>query len=168
MEKSLTDSILKVCSILNKHSVKYLIIGGTAVAFYGYYRQSTSTEGLPTEKNDLDFWYNPVYENYFKLLDALEELGLDISKFRKEKAPNPKKSFFKYEFDRFKIDFLPEVPGFSKFYTAYNKKEISIINGIEIPVISYADLIVNKRINARPKDIKDIEELESKIKKRKQ
>ena len=127
MEKSLTDNILKVCSILNNHSVKYLIIGGSAVAFHGHYRQSTGSEGLPTEKDDLDFWYNPVYENYFKLLGALEELGLDVSKFRKEKTPDPKRSFFKYEFDRFKIDFLPEVPGLSRFYMAYNKKEISII-----------------------------------------
>ena len=29
-------------------------------------------------KPDLDFWYNPTYENYFNLLKALEELGIDL------------------------------------------------------------------------------------------
>jgi hypothetical protein len=38
MEKNLTDEILWVCQILNKNDVQYLIVGGTAVAFHGYFR----------------------------------------------------------------------------------------------------------------------------------
>jgi predicted nucleotidyltransferase len=34
VENSLIESILKVCKILNMHSVKYLVVGGTAVAFH--------------------------------------------------------------------------------------------------------------------------------------
>jgi len=77
MEDSLANSILNVCKILNKHSVEYLIVGGTAVALHGYFRLSRQSSGLLTEKYDLDFWYNSSYENYFKLLDALEDLGQD-------------------------------------------------------------------------------------------
>ena len=165
MEKNLTDSVLKVCTILNKHFVEYLIAGGAAVAFHGFYRPSTGPTGLPVEKDDLDFWYNPNYKNYFKLLNALEELGQDVSKFKKEKSPNPKKSFFKLEFEKFTIDFLPELNGLSKFRSAYCKREVSNISGVEIPIITYQDLIDNKKTNARPKDLKDIEQLESRIKK---
>jgi predicted nucleotidyltransferase len=167
MKKSLADNILKVCSVLNNNSVKYLIVGGAAVAFHGYYRQSTASSGLPAEKDDLDIWYNPTYENYFKLLNALGELGLDVSEFKKEKSPNPKKSFFKYEFESFTIDFLPDIKHLSKFNDAYSQKNVSLIGNIEIPTISYEDLIAVKRTNARPKDIKDIEELEARAKKRK-
>lgn len=45
MEGSLADSILHVCKVLNKHSVEYLLIGGTAVALHGYYRLSRQTSG---------------------------------------------------------------------------------------------------------------------------
>ena len=38
MDKSLAESILSVCKILNKYSVQYLISGGTAVALHGYLR----------------------------------------------------------------------------------------------------------------------------------
>lgn len=75
MDKNLTESILHVCKILNKHSVQYLIAGGTAVALHGYIRMSQNPSGLPATKYDLDFWYSPTYGNYFKLLNALEELG---------------------------------------------------------------------------------------------
>jgi hypothetical protein len=98
MESSLTDSILTVCRTLNKFSVEYIIVGGTAVALHGYYRHSMKVAGKIAEKPDLDFWYNPTYDNYFKLLNALEELGQDVTRFKDEQTSNPKKSFFRYEF----------------------------------------------------------------------
>jgi hypothetical protein len=58
MENSLIESVLNVCKILNKNSVEYLIVGGTAVALHGFYRQSYTSSGKLTEKHDLDFWYN--------------------------------------------------------------------------------------------------------------
>ena len=35
------------------------------------------------------------YDNYFKLLNTLEELGQDITEFREEQSPNPLKSYFR-------------------------------------------------------------------------
>lgn len=109
MNSNLTESILNVCKILNKYSVQYLIAGGTAVALHGYIRMSLHSSGLPAGKYDLDFWYNPVYGNYFSLLNALEELGQNVSEFKEEIAPNPRKSYFRLEFEKFTLDFLPEL-----------------------------------------------------------
>ncbi len=109
MEPSLTNSILSVCRSLNKFSVEYIIVGGTAVALNGYYRYSMNVAGEITTKPDLDFWYNPNYDNYFKLLNALEDLGQDVTQFKEEQTPDPKKSFFRYEFENFTLDFLPEL-----------------------------------------------------------
>jgi hypothetical protein len=50
MGKNLTESILNVCKILNKHSVQYLIAGGTAVALHGYIRMSLNSSGVPATK----------------------------------------------------------------------------------------------------------------------
>lgn len=162
MESSLTESILIVCRTLTKFSVEYLIVGGTAVALHGYYRHSTNTSGAISEKPDLDFWYNPTYDNYFKLLDTLEDLGQDVSRFKDEQAPNPKRSFFRYEFDNFILDFLPELKAPLRFRDSFKNKELITLEGIDIPFISYDDLIVDKRANARAKDINDIKNLDSK------
>ena len=43
MDNSLTDSIIRVCEVLNKHSPEYLIVEGTAVAVYGFYRNGFFT-----------------------------------------------------------------------------------------------------------------------------
>jgi len=163
MIDSFSESILKVCKTLNKHSVEYLIIGGTAVALHGYYRLSRTASGQIAEKHDLDFWYSPTYKNYFSLLNALEELGQDVKEFREETTPNPKRSFFKLESDQFTIDFLPEVPGLPKFLYSSQQKVISMIDGVEIPVISFNDLLLSKQTQGRPKDIEDIEELKKRF-----
>jgi hypothetical protein len=93
MENDLAERILSVYRVLNRHSVEYLIVGGTAVALHGYFRHSLNLASIITDKPDLDFWYNPTYENYFKLLNALEELEQDVTEFKEEESPNPKKSF---------------------------------------------------------------------------
>lgn len=167
MESSLTDSILRVCSSLNRFSVEYMIVGGTAVALHGYFRHSMNENGKIAEKPDLDFWYNPTFENYYKLLNALEDLGQDISKFKEEQTPNPKKSFFRYEFDKFTLDFLPEIKGPLKFRSSFIKRDIVTMNSISVPFINYEDLIVDKRANARSKDIIDLRELDTSRKRKK-
>ena len=63
----LAESILKVCGVFNKNFVEYIIVGGTAVALHGYFRRSMNMAGAIADKPDLDFWYNPTYQNYFKL-----------------------------------------------------------------------------------------------------
>ena len=164
MKKTLGESILNICNILNKHSVEYIIVGGTAVALHGYYRQSINLDEVVTDKPDFDFWYNPTYKNYFNLLNALEELGQDVTEFKKEQTPNPKKSFFRYDFEKFNLDLLPELKAQLKFRTSFLRKEVVSLNGIDIPFISYDDLILDKEANGRPKDITDIEQLKSKRK----
>lgn len=161
MEKSLTDEILRVCQILNKNNVQYLIVGGTAVAFHGYFRWSQNSSGTPTEKFDLDIWYNPTYDNYFKLLKALSELGQDVKEFLEEKSPNPLKSYFKFDLDKFTLDFLPKLKGVNKFRPAYEKKEITTIKGIDMLFIGFDELLQDKAANSRPKDLADIKQLKS-------
>ena len=160
MERSLTDSILSVCKALNEFSVEYILVGGTAVALHGYYRHSMTATGEIAKKPDLDFWYNPTYSNYFNLLKALESLGRDVATFKEEKAPNPKKSFFRYEFKEFTLDFLPELKAPLGFKLSFSRREIVTLNDTEIPFINYEDLILDKKVSARSKDTIDLEQLD--------
>ncbi len=161
MEKNLTDEILQVCQILNNNGVQYLIVGGTAVAFHGYFRWSKNSTGATTEKFDLDIWYNPTLDNYFKLLNGLAELGQDVKEFFDEQSPNPLKSYFKFDLNQFTLDFLPKLKATTKFKQAFEKKEITTIKGIDMQFIGLDDLLQDKAANSRPKDLTDIKQLKS-------
>ena len=52
--------------LLNKHKVSYMLIGGYAVIYYGYQRNTT----------DMDIWLLPSNNNRDKLLPALKEFGI--------------------------------------------------------------------------------------------
>jgi predicted nucleotidyltransferase len=159
VQGEITNKIVEVCKVLNNHSVKYLIVGGTAVAFHGYFRWSVNSTASASEKFDLDFWYNPTYTNYYNLLNALGDLGQDIEVYKNEKEPKPKTSFFKFEIENFTIDFLPSLKGLSKFNPSYNHRDIVEINEIQLSFINIDDLITDKAVNSRPKDLEDIKQL---------
>lgn len=162
MESNLPDYILHVCAVLHKREIEYIIVGGAAVALHGHFRKSFGPDGKPADKPDLDIWYNPTYENYFKLLDAIEELGQDVEDFRSEQAPNPKKSFFKFEFADFTLDFLPSLGSNLSFSASFKNCDIFSSKGIDISFINLSDLIMDKKANARAKDLEDIEHLKNK------
>ena len=117
--------------------------------------------GTATEKFDLDIWYNPTYGNYFKLLNGLAELGQDVKEFFEEQSPNPLKSYFKFDLDKFTLDFLPKLKGATKFKQAYEKKETTTIKGIDMQFIGFDELLQDKAANSRPKDLSDIKQLKS-------
>lgn len=141
--------------------MRYMIVGGAAVALYGKFRLSTNQSGEIVDKPDLDFWYDPSYESYFKILDVLEELGQDVARFREEQTPNPGKSFFRYEFENFSLDLLPQIKAPLKFSAAFKRKSLVNYNGTDIYFIGLDDLRQDKEVSGRPKDIDDIQNLES-------
>lgn len=151
--------IRDICSIFDRNSVEYMIIGGTAVALHGYYRKSTTQSGAIVDKPDIDFWYNPTYENYYNLLNALEELGIVVSKFREDTSPDPKNSFFRYDLEEYSLDILPVIKAPIRFWDAFRRKEHFYFDGVEISFIGLEDLLKDKEVSARPKDINDVENL---------
>ena len=100
-----------------------------------YPRRTVAPSDAGVDKPDLDFWYNPTYENYFTVLDVLQELGQDVSQLKTEKAPDPKRSFFRLDREEFTIDLLPEVPGLSRFRSSYNRRIESKSGEIVVPMV---------------------------------
>ena len=62
---------LRFISMLEKHEVRYFLIGGIAVNIHGY---SRTTE-------DLDIMFESKAENGQRLLAAIDDFGFDISEF---------------------------------------------------------------------------------------
>ena len=107
----------------------------------------------------MTFGITHTYENYFNILKVIEELGQDITGFKNEKSPNPRKSFFKLDFDDFSLDILPEIKAAIKFFDAYKRKETVELAETQIHYINYLDLIEDKKATARKQDLEDIEHL---------
>jgi len=65
--------------LLNKHDVRYLIVGGFAVAAHG----------TPRYTRDLDLWGECSRENAIKLLVALDEFGFESLGLTEEDFATP-------------------------------------------------------------------------------
>ena len=86
-------------------------------------------------------------------------MDLNVSDYRNDNNPNPKSSFFKLEFDDFTLDILPTIKAEIVFKDAFVRKEIVKTNDFEIYFLNYNDLIIDKQLTARKKDIEDLKHL---------
>jgi len=144
------DFYLNFITLLNKHEVEYLLIGGFAVNFHGYARTT----------HDMDLWINPEKANSARLLTAIDEFGFDVSilkgvylaKQEPIKLPHDTISFKK-------IEILADISGVYDFQAAYNNKVDAPYNDISLKFIGYDDLIKNKLSSAPPKDYNDLHTL---------
>lgn len=153
-------SLNVVIPVLEKHSVDVIIIGGTAVAYYGYQRVSG---GLVKGEiiADLDFWYKPTIENYYNLIKALKDLNIDTDELE-NRTFNPQKSFLKIPHKTFHTDFLPVLEGLESFKECKKNCSTLAIGNYQVNVIGLNDLIMNKNAVNRIIDRNDVRELKSK------
>ncbi len=158
----LRELLIETCGHLNTNEVEYMIIGGTAVAFHGFSRRSMGMDGLPTDKFDIDIWFNPTISNYYNLLRAVKDSGKNTDELFKE-VIDPKKSFLKFDYGEYNVDYNPLIPGFKSFYSTFTRIKLVKINEVSIPIIGYEDLIHSKEVLKRPNkvdfDNTDIDEL---------
>lgn len=135
--------------ILNKNNVQYLIIGGAAVNIHGYTRAT----------GDLDVWYNPTKENFLLLLKSINEFGFDTSELNRI-TEYETKGFIRLPLESFYLELLAIIDGKMKFEDVYLRSFHLDLEGIEVKVIGYDDLIQNKLMARRAKDLEDITQLE--------
>lgn len=159
MSPELTHILTTVHDALHRHGVAYMIVGGIAVGIHGYERITVDDNGEPLPKPDIDIWYSPTYDNYWKILNAIEDMGKDMTEHKEENMPEPKRSYFKLDFESYTLDFIPVMPGLSRFADCYTQKKICNVNGKDLFVIGLQDLINNKHATGRAKDMIDIEQL---------
>ena len=138
----------------NDHHVRMVLIGGGAVNFHGYQRQSP----------DLDFWMEPTSENFNQLAAALRSIGYDVDQFPDPVLKSDKNITLKMSpgLDVEVITFLR--PGCT-FEEAWSRAELIELTGEPVQsvhVMSLPDLLESKARSGRPKDLLDILELKRK------
>ena len=136
--------------LLNKNEVRYLVVGGYAVGFHGY----------PRYTKDLDVWVEVDLENAKKIKRSLDEFGFNESGLTESDFLTPYQ-FIQLGYPPVRIDIATGCEGV-EFDTCFQRKETIEIDGLEIKFIDIENLIVNKKALARPQDLADISNLESK------
>lgn len=129
--------------------VRYLIVGGYAVAAHGH----------PRFTKDLDVWVWLDEQNAHRLVDALEDfgfgsLGLTAADFLEDGI------VVQLGYPPKRIDILTRVDGV-EFDPCWRRRVEVEIGGQRIPFISADDLVANKRASGRPQDVADVAAIEA-------
>ena len=133
---------------LEKKDVKYLLVGGFAMAFHGYVRATS----------DLDLWIKNDPENIEKLKLVFSENG--VVGIEKTKSLQLVAGFtqFKVGNSGFVVDPMTSMKAFNSFDfdQCYERAKPGEFNGIHFRVINMNDLLKEKEATNRPKDQADI------------
>jgi hypothetical protein len=146
--RHLSDDFRDFLTCLNEAGVDYLIVGGHAVAYYGYVR--------PTR--DMDVWVAVSPENAQRLVHAVKSFfGAELAGLAKEWFLD-RENVTRFGVVPNLIEILPTISG-AEFAQAYSRRVTAEIDGQKVHLISLPDLLGNKRASARPKDLADLHEL---------
>ena len=133
---------------LNARDVRYLVVGGYAVAAHG----------LPRATKDFDVWVWIDPGNADRLVAALDDfgfgqVGLTASDF------DHTDSVVQLGYPPLRIDILTSIDGV-EFTDAYPRRMESPVDSLPVTFIGRDDLIQNKRAAGRPQDLADAERLQ--------
>lgn len=137
--------ISKLLSSLNDRHVRCVLIGASAFPSHGYMRLT----------NDIDIFIEPTRENAQRTLDALRDVGYDVTDLTVDQVLTKKILFRQYILA---TDIHPSAAG-ATFKTVWKNKKADTIEGVPVFVASLNDLIKMKRAANRPKDREDLKAL---------
>jgi hypothetical protein len=138
----------ELLQLLNSKRIEYLVVGGYAVALYGY----------PRATGDIDIWIAISKDNAQKIVSALKEFGFDVPELKEELFLEKGKNIRMGE-PPIRVEILNSIDGV-EFPECYKNKNTLTIDGIEINFISFQDLKKNKKASGRLQDLADLENLE--------
>lgn len=128
--------------------VKFILVGGYALAAHGY----------PRFTLDIDFFVLASPDNARAVIRALRRFGAPLSgvseaDFEKEGI------VFQVGVAPLRIDIITQISGVA-FSDAWPRAAVMEWEGLSIRVLSVLDLLANKRASGRPKDLLDVQLLE--------
>ncbi len=144
----LSKDFKEFIALLNAHDVRYLVVGGYALAFHGY----------PRYTKDLDVWIEPSPGNADRIIDALDDFGFGslgpaAADFLESET------IIQLGYPPHRIDLLTTITGVA-FEDCYRVKDGVDIEGVHIDFIDSDNFKKNKRATGRPRDAVDADSLE--------
>jgi len=132
---------------LNGNDVRYLVVGGYAVAFHGH----------PRYTKDLDIWIELSAENASRMVKALEQFGFESLGLTEGDFQVPDQ-VVQLGYPPNRIDIVATPDGVD-FATCYASRVQSEIDGVPIQFIDLDNLRRNKAASGRLQDLADLEHL---------
>ena len=151
----LNKDLREFVGLLNEKGVKYLVIGGYAVAYHGY----------PRYTKDIDIWVWLNEENAQKVIETIRAFGMASMQILIEDLLN-KESVIQLGMPPNRIDILTDLETLD-FETCYDQKEIMNLDGLEIAFLDFDSLIQSKLAAGRPQDKVDAKKLKERKSKKK-
>jgi predicted nucleotidyltransferase len=132
---------------LNDNGVKYLVVGGYAVAFHGH----------PRYTKDLDIWIQVSAQNASNVIKALKAFGFGSLGLTEQDFLIPDQ-VVQLGYPPNRIDLIALVDGidFDECYPAHIETEI---DGVFVKFIDLENLKKNKKASGRLQDLADLENL---------
>ena len=134
-------------ALLNAKEVKYLVIGGYAVAYHGY----------PRYTKDIDFWIWLNDDNAKKVVSAIHAFGMSSMNIKVEDFMS-EDTVIQLGMPPNRIDILTDLETLD-FETCYAQKEIANFNGLDVAMLDLDNLIKSKLNAGRPQDKVDAKKL---------
>lgn len=149
----LNEDYRDMLQCLNAEGVRFMLVGGYALAAHGY----------PRSTLDIDLWVMASADNAAAIMKALKQFGAPLSDVSAADFET-EGTVLQIGVAPRRIDILTEIDGVC-FDEAWPRSVPVDLDGLPIRVISLEDLLANKRASGRPKDVADaatLEELASK------
>lgn len=132
---------------LARHEVRYLIVGGYALAAHG----------LPRATGDLDVWVLVDQRNAQGIVDALDDFGFGAIGITSDDFLVPDR-VVQLGYPPYRIDILTAIDGVA-FDEAWGRRLTVTSGTTSLPVIGREDLIANKLASGRARDLDDVERI---------
>jgi hypothetical protein len=136
-------------SELNAADVRYLIIGGYALAVHA----------RPRATQDLDILFERTEENANRLLQALSRFfgGMSIDQSAMDLVRTD--TILQIGHPPLRIDLFTDIPGIGDFQEAWSSGQVGVFGEVATRYIGREDLIRAKTASGRPQDLADLEAL---------
>jgi len=144
----LTQDFIEFIECCVRREVRFLIVGGYAVAAHGH----------PRATKDLDVWVLLDPDNAERLIGALDDFGMASVGLTTADFLEPQ-VVVQLGYPPIRIDLLTSISGVT-FDECWPNRVIIDVGGVDAGFISADDLIINKRAAARPQDLVDADNLE--------
>ena len=129
------------------NGVRFLIVGGYALAAHGY----------PRATDDFDAWVWANSENAEKIIECLAEFGFGSLNLTTDDFTTLDR-VVQLGYPPYRIDIITSISGV-EFENAWANRWVIDVDGMQVPFIGRDDLLTNKRATGRPKDLLDVEYL---------
>jgi len=144
----LTPDFKEFIESLNANGVRYLVVGGYAVAFHGH----------PRYTKDLDIWLEMKPENAVKVVQALDQFGFGSLGLKETDFLVPDQ-IIQLGYPPNRIDLFSTLPGVD-FAACYVSRVQVEVDGVPVNFIDLDNLKKNKQASGRHQDLADLENLE--------